>query len=346
MQIDLLRASCVISCVLAAHAAWAQPEQATAKGDSVKVYREMSARSQVVGVLKAGDVVQVGLSMTGEEGSWCGVARIDPPGNLGYVLCGELARQPRRQDAAPAANTSGECSHVVEQAFKVAGLKESIAGLSEQVRSGLEAQLPAEYGPTVKRRIIEAVATAFSPERMGPRIKQEFVDSCDLETFEQVIAGLTTPLGAKMIGMEVSAASPQGIRQVSGYAGTLARHPPTRERLILMQRMDDSQGISAFEADGIIALARGLNAVGGLTYHDVSMTRQELKSLRKTILEDLLFTYRAASDQEIAQYIELNETQAFRKFNEIFKKAFLDSVGEQSQEAELEVRKLTEPRGR
>ena len=57
MRIDWLRASCVLTYVLAAHAAWAQPEQATVKGDSVKVYREMSARGEVVGVLKAGDVV-------------------------------------------------------------------------------------------------------------------------------------------------------------------------------------------------------------------------------------------------------------------------------------------------
>jgi hypothetical protein len=103
MRMDWLRASCVLTTVLAGQAAWAQPEQATVKGDSVKVYREMSARGEVVGVLKAGDVVQVGLSMTGEEGSWCGVARIDPPRNLGYVPCGALERQPPRQDAAPPA---------------------------------------------------------------------------------------------------------------------------------------------------------------------------------------------------------------------------------------------------
>ena len=102
MRMDWLRASCVLTYVLAGHAAWAQPEQATVKGDSVKVYREMSARGEVVGVLKAGDVVQVGLSMTGEEGSWCGVASTDPPRNLGYVPCGELERLPRRQDAVPA----------------------------------------------------------------------------------------------------------------------------------------------------------------------------------------------------------------------------------------------------
>ena len=103
MRMGWLWASCVSTYALAAHAAWAQPEQATVKGDSVKVYREMSARGEVVGVLKAGDVVQVGLSMTGEEGNWCGVARIDPPRNLGYIPCGALERQPRRQDAAPAA---------------------------------------------------------------------------------------------------------------------------------------------------------------------------------------------------------------------------------------------------
>ena len=102
MRIDLLRVLCVSTFALAAHAAWAQPEQATVKGNSVKVYQEMSARSEIVGELKAGDVVQVGLSVTGEEGVWCEVARIDPPRDLGYVPCGDLERQPRRHDVAPA----------------------------------------------------------------------------------------------------------------------------------------------------------------------------------------------------------------------------------------------------
>jgi hypothetical protein len=309
----------------------------------------MSTGSEIVGVLKAGDSVQVGFSMTGEGGSWCGVARIDPPGNLGYVPCSDLARQPRRQNAAPAgtraAKTRGECSQIVEQAFQVAGVREGIAALSAELQSGLEAQVPKGISRKAWRGMLEAVRAAFSPEKLGYRIEQEFVDSCDSAMLEQVIGGLTTPLGAKMVGMEVFAASPEGRRQLSEYANALAQHPPAKERLILMQRMDDSSGASAFTADILMAFMQGITAAdGGLTEQDSREVTHSSQSIRKTSLTSSLFEYRGASDQEIAQYIELNETPVFKKFNASLKKAFLDSVGEQSREAGLEITKLFEPR--
>lgn len=349
MRIDWIRAACVPGCLLAAHAAWAQPEQAKVIGDSVKVYRSMSTTSAVAGVLKAGEVVQIGFSMTGEEGSWCGVSRIDPPANLGYVPCGTLERQGRRQTAAPtgasAANRARECSDRVDRAFQVTGLSEALSAFSAEQQSPLEGDSHPGLSRADRRRIVQAVNTAFAPGKLSRRVKQDFVDSCDLDTLEQVIAGLITPSGANQIGMRVFTDGMQPTRQMTEYSATWTQHPPAPERVSLIQKMDTSLGISAFTVDVFVAFFRNL----GEALDDPAFTAEKQRTeiageLNSSTLARLLFLCRNASDREIARYTELNETEPFRRFNEAFKKAFLNAMAEAAREAASEAQRLIESR--
>jgi len=345
MRMDWFRGVCALLCALAAHAAWAQPQRAKVAGDPVKVYLGMSTRSDVVGELKAGEVVQVGMSITGEEGSWCGVARIDPPASLGYVRCSALAFEPRPQAPAPAVSPNARCSVAVDKAFKAWGVSERLAAIPAEIRSAGEAQLQTGLGPTAKRRVLQAVSKAFSQETLGARIKREFVDWCDLEMLAQVTAGLTAPRGASMVEMEISAASRQGDRQMSAFAASLTRHPPLLARMDLMEKLDQSLGTSDFLTDLVIAFDQGLNeALDEPSDMDEATTTQISDAMHKIALVNLLFTYRGASEEEIAQYIELNETQPFRRFSDRFRQAFVNSVDEQARLAGLEMNKPEGPR--
>jgi len=245
-------------------------------------------------------------------------------------------------------NATGECSNLVERAFEVAGVNDQIAALPAQIQSQLETQLQrdSKLGDAEKQKVAGIFNTAFLPDNVGRSIQQEFLKSCDLEMLRTVIAGLTNPLGEKMRGMEAFVASPQGSRQMAEYAGTLAQRPPARERLILIQRMDNSLGIAGFAVETLLATFRGLGAAfGGLPTDgslESSMRTQISEPMHSGILVSLVFTYREASDQELTQYIELYETPAFKRFNDRFKKAFLDAIAHESQKAGLEMKKLTD----
>jgi hypothetical protein len=83
----LLLAALSPACLLA------QQMRGKVKSDSLPVYRQMSADSEQTGTLKRDDVVTINISITNDEGSWCGVSSIDPPAKLGYLLCNGLQRQ-------------------------------------------------------------------------------------------------------------------------------------------------------------------------------------------------------------------------------------------------------------
>ena len=69
-----------------------QNKQGTVKVDSLAVYSRMSTESDVVKTLAKGTVVRILLTVTSEEGNWCGIASQDSSSRIGYVPCSGLDR--------------------------------------------------------------------------------------------------------------------------------------------------------------------------------------------------------------------------------------------------------------
>jgi hypothetical protein len=69
-----------------------QDKQGTVKVDSLAVYSKMSTESDVVKTLAKGTVVRILLTVTSEEGNWCGVASQNGSLRIGYVPCSGLDR--------------------------------------------------------------------------------------------------------------------------------------------------------------------------------------------------------------------------------------------------------------
>jgi hypothetical protein len=76
---------------------------ATVISESLSMYSEMSVSSKVVGSLKKGDRVTVGLEIRGSDGAWCGVRGIAGLTGAAYVPCRGLERDPRTAAPAPTA---------------------------------------------------------------------------------------------------------------------------------------------------------------------------------------------------------------------------------------------------
>lgn len=72
--------------------AFPQDKQGTVKVDSLAIYPRMSQESDVVRTLTRGTVVRILLTVTGEEGDWCGIASQDGSSRIGYALCSGLDR--------------------------------------------------------------------------------------------------------------------------------------------------------------------------------------------------------------------------------------------------------------
>jgi len=69
-----------------------QDKKGTVKVESLAVYSKMSTESDVVRTLAQGTVVRILLTVTGDEGTWCGIANQDGSSRIGYVPCSGLDR--------------------------------------------------------------------------------------------------------------------------------------------------------------------------------------------------------------------------------------------------------------
>jgi hypothetical protein len=255
-----------------------------------------------------------------------------------------------RSTAAPASraesHAASECSNAVHQAFEAQNIHATVAAFTRGAQIGFESQLGKETNPAQRRLVVQAVRGAFSADAITARLKQTFVDYCRLEMLGGVISGMGSPLGQKMSRLEVFASSPEGSRQMADYARSLALHPPGRDRLLLVQRLETSTGSIDLGIDTLAAVIRGMGSGLGMQndLNDTARTRFSA-ALGQGDRAYLLFTYRNATDSELAQYVDLNETHAFHEFHEEFKKAFLEVIEEQSQELGVRLRRVMTPKG-
>src|ERR1039458_9126757 len=98
MEIPVKTSSSTLWCalipllMLAPSPASPQDKQGTVNVDSLAVYSKMSTESDIVKTLAQGTVVRILLTVTSEEGNWCGVASQDSSSRIGYVPCSGLDR--------------------------------------------------------------------------------------------------------------------------------------------------------------------------------------------------------------------------------------------------------------
>jgi len=198
-----------------------------------------------------------------------------------------------------------------------------------------------------KQKFQTAMTQAFLPAKIGRDLKQEFLQPCDPGMLRSVIAGLTNPLEEKMRKLEAFAESPAARQEGEAYAHTLAQHPPPRDRVALMLRMDSSLGITQSTMDITLASARGIAvAFGGLPADGSAalQSKQTSDQMHGAVLVNLLFTYRDVSDQDLTSYIELYETPAFITFTDRLEKALVACIQRQSEALGQEIKKMIPPR--
>jgi hypothetical protein len=244
---------------------------------------------------------------------------------------------------------AGDCSGVVTRAFEVAGVNDEILQIPAQIQSQFATQLKndAKMSDADKKKFEVAMTQAFLPEKIDRDLKKEFLEPCDPRMLRSVIDGLTTPLGDRIRKLEAFAESPAARQEGEAYAHSLAQHPPARDRVALMLRMDSSLGITKSTMDITLASARGIAvAFGGLPAEGAAnlQSKQTSDQMHGAVLVNLLFTYRDVSDQDLTSYIELYETPAFITFNDRLEKALVACISRQSEALGQEIKKMMPPR--
>ena len=164
-------------------------QQATVDADELAVRANSSPKGDVVGSLKRGDRVTLGLMLSGGNETLCEVTFAGPPRLSGYVSCGKLQRDPAPAEpnytvAPPAASSSGRgaaragTDAAIAEALRLSGIGQTIDQLAN----------PALYMSSMPHKNL-------TPEQLA-EVRQIVMQSMRPERFRQAVAAEVSPESA------------------------------------------------------------------------------------------------------------------------------------------------------
>ena len=214
-----------------------------------------------------------------------------------------------------------------QEVLDASGVKRTVSQIPSLVSWGLaEArQLGLGEGLGTSAFVQEAFDRAFRLDMIYEIVTANFADRIGNRHLAQVLAWLRSPLARRMAEMEQSARSPEGLRALPEFAASLGQSMPPAARLEGLQRLDELTGITEGALDRRTRFMRAaLEAHRRMAPEESRITEQEMDqalqkarsklkvSMKNYSLMNMLFTYRMASDEELAEYIAFWEAESGR----------------------------------
>ena len=244
--------------------------------------------------------------------------------------------------ADAAGRPSADQAALIQEVINRSSLHAQLARVPEQMRAQLEAR-KEEMKEPVYWRVQEAMATAFSVERLSASVTDSFARHGNPERLQQAIEWLKSPLALRMVGMEEAAASPDAEEALRAYINQLGSQPPAPERVALARRISAATGAPGTAMKLMSAMvegmARALDAAegGGIASQDeakraIAQLEGQRQMIEQGILIKLLFTYRDATDQELTDLAAFWESELGAWLNQATVDAFVAALGDSSEE--------------
>jgi len=273
------------------------------------------------------------------------------------------ARPKSAPTAPPAAPKDGK-STGVDEAMRISGLQNHLAGVRLRMKQILENDNP-NLDPDVRQWLWQTLDVSFSPEAYTRPVKQALLDSYDADALTRVLIWYRSATGKRMVTLERSGAEPGQGPARNKYLATLENKQPSEERLVAVFRIDDASRASEGTFGAIKAVVNGWNrgieevmseqgrqrAAQGEIARDV-FRAQMRDTVSDGVLREMMYTYRDATDAELRSYAEFLESDAGKWFfNTAYKgqQAFLEKAVDKVAEEYVNtiyVKKTTRPPSR
>src|SRR5215510_9816904 len=212
---------------------------------------------------------------------------------------------------------------LIAEALEISGTKKEIESIPAQIRAQFDArQTPVR--PEDKTRVIRILTDAFRPDVLYSAVRNAFRSNFDAQRMEAV--------------MELAAGEPGARQDLERFAMGLQGDIPAPARVALVQRQEAVMRSAELQIDlaiiGAQAVGRSLDPVLSPTQRAtgremdaaVSKLRSQQDALTRAALVRWLYTYRALTTEELAQYVEFNESDAGRWFAATQRKGLIEAM--------------------
>ena len=281
-----------------------------------------------------------------------------------------VAEAPKQGDAAKAAT---EAPKQAEAAKSVAAAKPAAKPipanpdkLIEEVieTSGIRAQYQAfaretvlkadmgggAAGPADVRAITEVTERVFEPGKIHEELAAKLKTNLDVERMGRFLELLRQPIALKMTSAEIRGQPPEALKEAMEE---LRKNPPSPARAKLIQDVDDvtrtsevalemSSTIARSMVDSMLAdLQKGGKSVPKEARQTVGSQLNAMRDQARPQIRSVLHaTYRRASDEELAEYVKLLDTDTGRWGNEALANAIRPALSSRARELGADVGKL------
>ena len=327
---------------LGAIALYAAP-QATVNVDELPVHSRSSAKSSVVGSLKRGDSVTVGLVLSGSDGSWCEITHPGPPPLSGVVPCVQLNREPVLEQpshllSSPsnAAVARTDVDAAIGEAIRLSGIGQAIAQLGDP--SVYLAAMPTkQLTPQQATEMRVLVMQSMRPEWFQQAVAASLKNTYPADAYPQLLEVLRSPLVRRMTAIELqqSHADPKALQ---AFVAGLNQTPPDAQHLAIVRRIDQVTGSSQLMVDIVAAVLEGMAAGSGqISAEETRKMVDEVRgqrgdTLRQGGLLHLLYEYRSVPNDQLSAYASMLASPLAVRFNAAAESGLLEATRQASAE--------------
>ncbi len=186
--------------------------------------------------------------------------------------------------------------------------------------------------------MIRILTDAFRPDVLYSAVRGAFRSNFDAQRMDVVMEKLRSPLFRKIAAMELAAGEPGARQDLERFAMGLQGDIPAPARVSLIQRQEAVMRSAELQIDMAIiaaqAVGRSLEPVLSPTQRPTGremdaaerMLRSQQDALTRAALVRWLYTYRALTTEELATYVEFNESDAGRWFAATQRKGLLEAM--------------------
>lgn len=181
------------------------------------------------------------------------------------------------------------------------------------------------------RAISEIFDRVYEPGKINGELTVNLKSSLDVERMGRFLELLRRPIALKMNSQDTRSAPPEAVKE---FLEKSRKNPPSPARVKLIQSLDDATRTSevALEMSATIARSmvdtmlaelqkKGKNVPKEASQMLASQLNTMRDQARAQIRSVLLATYRNVTDEELAEYVKLIDTDTGRWGNEVLAKA-------------------------
>ncbi len=210
---------------------------------------------------------------------------------------------------------------LIDEVLSLSGVDQQINEIAAFALSEIETRKdvlpPKEYN-----RLESGFADAFGVKRLRETVTHAFLNNYDAARMKEWLMQLRSPLMTRMFALEKAAASKNAFTEIAEFAERSRSMPPAPSRLDLLKRLDQATSATELALDSQSAVTRSLlYAINPSLPENKRLTERELERLLSdvriqtaTTLENIaiatyLYTYRSVSNEELASYVAIYESE-------------------------------------